>query len=323
MADRKTITVVGATGAQGGGVVRALLEDPERTFRPRALTRNPSSDQARALANLGVEVVAADLNDPDSLRAAFRGAHGAFCVTNYWELFSPEKEREQATNLAEAAQREGIQHAVWSTLEDTRKWVPLSDDSMPTLMGRYKIPHFEGKAEADGEFTNRNVPTTFLLASFYWENFIYFGSGPQRGPDGSLLLTMPLGDAPLAGIAVADIGRCVLGIFKRRDEYLGRTVGVAGEHLTGKEMAAALTEALGEEVRYNDVPADVFRSFDFPGAEDVGNMFQFYRDFAADVLAVRSISESRKLNPELMSFRSWLATNAKRIPIAEPSGARG
>jgi len=316
MADQQTIAVVGATGAQGGGLVRAILADPAGPFRARALTRNPDADKARALAERGAEVVAADLDDPASLRAAFDGAHGAFCVTNFWEHFSPEKELAQATNLARAAKDAGLRHVVWSTLEDTRKWIPLDDDRMPTLQGKYKVPHFDAKAEADEAFRSLGVPTTFLMASFYWENFIYFGLNPRPGPDGVLALTLPMGDVPLAGIAAEDIGRCAYGVFKAGDQYVGQTVGIASDHLTGGEIAAAMGRALGQEVRYNAVEPDVFRSFGFPGADEVGNMFQFYRDFGPDVLAARDVAQTRALNPALQPFEDWLAQHAHQMPLA-------
>ena len=105
----------------------------------------------------------------------------------------------QAGNMAQAAKAAGVQHVIWSTLEDTRDFVPLDDDRMPTLQGKYKVPHFDAKGEADHVFTDAGVPTTFLLTSFYWENFIYFGMGPKRGEDGKLALTFPMGDAKLPG----------------------------------------------------------------------------------------------------------------------------
>jgi uncharacterized protein YbjT (DUF2867 family) len=187
---------------------------------------------------------------------------------------------------------------------------------MPTLQGKYKVPHFDAKGEANHFFTDAGVPTTMFHTSFYWDNFIFFGSGPKPGPDGRLLLTMPMGDKKLAGIAAEDIGKCAYGVFKRGGEFIGKSIGIAGEHLTGAEMAAALTTALGRPVHYNDVPPEVFRSFGFPGADDLGNMFQFYRDFSADFCAARSIPFSRSLNPELQSFAQWLKLNAGRIPLA-------
>jgi uncharacterized protein YbjT (DUF2867 family) len=315
MADKKIIAVVGATGAQGGGLVRAILADPKGGFTPRALTRSTGGDKAKALAAAGVEVVAADLDDRASLERAFKGAYGAFCLTNFWEHYSAEKEVAQAENMARAAKAAGIRHAIWSTFEDTRRWVPLSDDRMPTIHGKYKVPHFDGKSEADAKFREQGVPTTFLLTSFYWENFIYFGSGPKRGEDGTLALTFPLGDAKLPGISAEDIGKCAYGIFKRGEEFIGKTIGIAGEHLGGKEMAAAMSAALGQEVRYVDVPADVYRSFGFPGADDIGNMFQFKRDFTEDYRKARPVELSRSLNPELQNFKTWLSGHAREIPL--------
>jgi len=315
MAEKKIIAVVGATGAQGGGLARAILRDKGGPFAARAITRDVSSDKARELAKLGAEVVAGDVDDVESLKRAFKGAHGAYCVTFFWAHFSPEKEKANARAMAEAAEHAGIQHAIWSTFEDTRKSVPLSDGRMPTLMGNYKVPHFDAKAEANHYFTDLGVPTTFLLTSFYWDNMIYFGMGPKEGPDGKLAITLPMGDKKLPAIAAEDIGACAYGIFKRGKEYIGTTVGVAGEHLTGAQMAAALTKALGREVRYNEVPPDVYRSFGFPGAEDLGNMFQFKRDFQQLYCGARDIGVSRSLHPSLQTFDAWLAKNVSRIPL--------
>ena len=170
MSSKKIITVFGATGAQGGGLVRAILNDPNSEFAVRAVTRDPNSDKAKELAKRGAEVIAADIDDPASMQKALEGAYGAYFVTFYWTHFSPEKEIAEAENMAKAAKATGIQHAIWSTLEDTRNWVPLNDDRMPTLMEKYKVPHFDGKGEGDKFFKDLGVPTTYLRASFYWDN---------------------------------------------------------------------------------------------------------------------------------------------------------
>jgi len=315
MADRKVIAVVGSTGAQGGGLVRAILRDKAGGFAARAITRKVDSDKAKELARLGAEVAAGDLDDQASLERAFRGAHAVFGVTNYWEHFSPERELTQATAIARAAKQAGAAHVIWSTLEDTRRWVPLSDNRMPTLMGKYKVPHFDAKGEADKVFRQLVPNTTCLLTSFYWENLIYFGAGPKPGPDGTLALTYPMGDKKLPGIAVEDIGKCAYTIFKRGQEFIGKTVAIAGEQLTIAQMAAALTRALGREVRYNDVPPEVYRGFGFPGADDLGNMFQFKRDFQEVFCGPRDPAFARSLNPELQTFDQWLAANKSRIPL--------
>ena len=315
MTTRPIITVLGATGAQGGGLVRAIQADPSSPFRARAVTRNPESEAAKALARLGAEVVAGDVDDEASLVRAFTGAHGAFCVTFFWAHMSPEREAAEAAAMARAAKQAGVKHVVWSTLEDTRRWVPLSDNRMPTLMGKYKVPHFDAKGESNARFTEAGVPTTMLNTSFYWDNFIHFGSGPKPGPDGTLVLGLPMGDKKLPGIAVEDIGRCAYGVFRRGAEFIGKSIGIAGEHLTGTEMAAGLSRALGKPVRYQAIPFDVYRGFGFPGADDLGNMFQVKHDFNAEFRAARSVEFSRSLNPALQSFDQWLAAHAAQIPL--------
>jgi len=315
MSEKKVVAVVGATGAQGGGLVEAILRSEDEAFRPRALTRRTDSEKARALAARGVEVVAADLDDEASLWQAFRGAWGAFCVTSFWEHFSPEKELAQAKAMASAARAEGVSHAVWSTLEDTRRWVPLEDARIPTLHGKYKVPHFDAKGEANQIFLDSGVPTTLFHTSFYWDNLVHFGMGPKRGPDGKLAFALPMADKKLPGIAAKDIGACALGVFRRAGEMAGKAIGIAGEHLTGSEMAARLGEALGEEVVYSYVPPEVYRTLGFPGADDLGNMFQFKRDFEADFTGFRDLALSRALNPGLLTFSQWLAGSKGQMQV--------
>ena len=142
MADKKIIAVVGATGAQGGGLVRAIMSDPNSEFTARAITRDPSSDGAKALAALGAEVVAADIDDEASVRSAFEGAYGAFCVTFFWAHFSPETEQAEAGNMARAAKTAGLKHVIWSTLEDTRGLHPAE-----------RRPHADPAGQVEGART--------------------------------------------------------------------------------------------------------------------------------------------------------------------------
>lgn len=315
MSNKKVIAVLGATGAQGGGLVRAIMADKSGEFTARALTRNVNSDKAKALKELGAEVVAVDIDSYESLKSAFSGAYGVYAVTFFWDHFSAEKEVEEAKLIAKAAKETGIKHIIWSTLDDTRKFIPLSDNRMPTLQGKYKVPHYDGKGEANNIFTEQKLPVTLFNTSFYWENFIYFGLEPRRGEDGKIYLNLPMGDKKLPGMASEDIGKCAYGIFKRGDEFIGKTVGVAGGHPTGKMMADSMAKALGEPVIYNPVPFDVFRGLGFPGADDVGNMFQFKHDFEEYYCGARDLNFSKSLNPELKSFDDWLKDNAKKLPI--------
>jgi uncharacterized protein YbjT (DUF2867 family) len=315
MSQNKIIAVMGATGAQGGGLVRAILNDKQGGFTARAITRNVNSDKTKALAKMGAEVVQADVDNEESIRKAFEGTYGAYCVTFYWEHFSPEKEQAHAKNMAQAAKEAGVKHVIWSSLEDMRKWVPLSDNRMPTLMGKYKVPHFDAKGEANKFFTDLGLPVTIMNTSFYWDNMIYFGMGPKKGPDGKLAITFPMGDKKLPAMAAEDIGKCAYGIFKRGQEFIGKTVGISGEFLTGAQMAAQLSEVLGKEIVYNSVSPEVYRGFGFPGAEDLGNMFQVKRDFEKEYCANRDLNLSRSLNPELLTFRKWAEKYKERIPL--------
>jgi uncharacterized protein YbjT (DUF2867 family) len=315
MSNSRIIAVVGATGSQGGGLVRAIHADPSSGFRARAITRKASGDKAAELRKLGAEVVEADLDDEASLAKAFEGAYGAFCVTNYWEHFTPAKEVSQARNMAQAAKAAKLAHVIWSTLEDTRKLVPLSDPRMPTLMEKYKVPHFDAKGDADALFAEAGVPTTYLLATFYWENFLNAGMSPKQGPDGKFTLTMPMGQSRLSGIAVEDIGKCAFGVFKQGKQWIGKRVGIAGDHVTGSQIAADMSAALHKEVVYNVMSPAAYRALGFPGADDLGNMFQYYAEFAQEFAGARSLDTSRSLNPELLDFKSWLAKYKDLIPL--------
>jgi uncharacterized protein YbjT (DUF2867 family) len=309
----KVIAVVGATGAQGGGLARAILADPAGGFSCRAITRDPGKENARALAAKGAEVVQADLDDVESLKKAFAGAYGAFCVTNFWEHFSAEKEKAQAKNQADAARAAGLKHVVWSTLEDTRNLMAPDDKRMPMLQGKYRVPHFDGKAEANAYFAG--LPVTYLVTSFYWDNIYAFGLAPKKGEDGVYSWTFPMGDKRLAGIAADDIGKVAYGIFKAGQQYVGKTVGITGENLTMDQISEKLGKGLGVRVKYNAVEPDAYRGFGFPGADEMGNMFQIYRDFEKEVLGARSADVARSLNPSLQTFDQWLAANRSKISL--------
>lgn len=312
MTEKKIITVFGATGSQGGALVRALLEDDDAAFAVRAVTRDAGSDRAKEVEQLGADVVQADMDDAASLAPAFEGAYGAYLVTDFWEHMSAEHEKTQAMALATAAGHAGIQHGIWSTLEDTRECIPLDDDRMPTLQGRFKVPHFDAKAEADHYFADAGVPTTFLRTTFYWDNLLS-RFAPQRGEGGALELRLPMGDSRLAGIATDDIGRTALAILKHGPDMVGATISIAGEHLTLTEMAAGLTEALGEPVRYVPMTPDAYRQQDIPAAEESGNMFQYYADCEERFTRARDLAAVRELNPRLQDFATWLDAHREQL----------
>jgi len=314
MAERKIIAVVGSTGWQGGGLCEAILNDPSGGFACRAITRDPSKEKAQALAAKGAEVVAANLDDVESLKQAFAGAYGVYGVTNFWEHFSGQKEKTQAKNIADAARAAGVKHVIWSTLEDTRNLMSPDDKRMPMLQEKYRVPHFDAKAEADAYFAG--LPVTYLVTSFYWDNIYMFGLAPKKDEQGVYSWTFPMGNARLAGIAAEDIGKTAYGIFKAGSQYFGRTVGITSENLTMQEISDKLAKGLGiGKVQYNPVEPDVYRGFGFPGADEMGNMFQVYRDFEQQVLGARSADAARTLNPELLTFDQWLEKNKSRITL--------
>lgn len=310
------ITIFGATGAQGGGLARALLDGGARDFRVRAVTRQPGGAAARDLSERGAEIVAADLDDPASVERAMQGAHGAFCVTSFWAHGCAERELAQAETLAEAARRAGVRHVIWSTLEDTRRFVEPDGRTLPLLQGRYNVPHFDAKGEADQSFIGRGLPLTRLLTSFPWDNLIHLALQPRRGADGRLEFVLPMGDAALPGIAAADIGACAAALFRQGEAAVGRKLGIAGEHLSGAQMADALSCALGEPVRHVAPSREAYAAFGWPGADEMASMFRFKQDFEAEYRAARSVAASRALHPGLMDFAAWLRANAARIPVS-------
>ena len=213
-------------------------------------------------------------------------------------------ELDQAEIAARAARDAGVQHLVWSTLEDTRPFFAGRDDVPSLDDGRYKVPHFDAKGEADELFTKYGVPTTFLRTTFYFDAFVT-ALPPTRNADGTLTITLPMGEQRLSGIASDDIGRSAFAILKRPD-LIGQTVSVAGDHLTGHEYAAALTKALGEQVTYYAPTFEEYRTYPFPMAVEMANMFQFYAENHDEFTGNRDLTKVRELNPALESFEEWL-----------------
>jgi len=298
MPSKRTILVTGATGAQGGGVARNLLA--KGSFAVRALTRNPGSDAARKLESAGAQVVAGDLADTDSIRAAARGCYGVFGVTNFWEHF--EKEHAHGINLVDAVNSADVQHFVMSTLPSVKKQDP-----------NLNVPHFEIKAQIEEYARGLGVPTTFIHVAFYYENFMYFFP-PQKGPDGAYSFGFPQGETPLAGVSVEDVGGVVARVFEDRDRFLGQVVGIVGDDIPSAKYAEILTRELGKKITYNYVPREVFAKFGFPGAEDLADMFEFNRLYVPSRRV--DIEQSRALYPAMQSFESWVRNNKEKLLAA-------
>lgn len=307
---RPLITVFGATGGAGGGLVRTLLAAAApgtREFRVRVATRHPGSAAAQALSALGAEVCAVDLDDAASVDRALAGAYGAFCHAPYGEHRSAARLLGLADTMARAAQRAGLQHVLWSTLEDTRRYVEPDGRTMPLLQQHCNVPHFDARGQADACFVGRGLPVTRLLAGPPWERLVDAGL-LRRDADGTLALWLPLGDARLPGIAAADIGACAAALLRRPQAAIGRRIGLAGEHLGAPAMAAELAHALGEPVRHHDAlpPAA-------DGADELANLLAFARRFHAELCQRRDPAAARALHPGLQDFAAWARAHADRL----------
>ena len=258
--NRKLIAVIGATGHQGGSVARALRARGE--FRLRALTRNP--EKYREPAD---EVVEADLHRPETLKAAFKGAHGVFLVTNFWEAGTDELA--QATAAIRAAKDAGVQHLIWSTLPDVEV----------ISSGKFHVPHFTGKANVDRLVTEACFANhTFVIPPFYYQN-LAGASAPQRQPDGSLGWALPLDpDATCIHMGdITEIGNVVAGAFAHPDQAgHGEYLPLVGDFMSFKAIVDTLN-AQGHRLTFNQVPRDVFAGL-FPGASEIAEMFGYFQD---------------------------------------------
>lgn len=296
MPNRMKVLVFGATGAQGGSVARHLLASGR--YAVRALTRHPDSEKARALAAAGAEVVRGDLADATSLAPALAGCEGVFGVTNFWEHFAGE--REQGRRLIDAVADAGVRQFVFSSLPAVKQ----------ITGGELDCPHFDIKAELEGYARGRGIPVAFVHLAFYFENFLYFFP-PKKQPDGSLAFGFPQGDTPLAGLAVEDLGGIVLAIFEDFEKFRGKATFVAGDDLPPQRYAEIMGSELGVRVVYNHVPREVFAALGFPGADDLANMFDFYRRFVPSRRA--EVAACRALYPKIQDFAAWMAANKRRF----------
>jgi len=252
--DKKVIAVVGATGQQGGAVVRALQTSNQ--FKVRALTRNPGKH--RELAD---EVVEADLSRPETLASAFKGAYGVFLVTNFQEHGADELK--QATAAVRAAKDAGVKHFVWSTLPDVEA----------ISKGKFDVPHFTGKAKLDRIVSEAGFANhTFVIAPFYYQNLVGV-LGPQKQPNGSAGWTLPL-DPTIRSIHMADItelGGIVAGAFAHPEQAgHGEYLPLVGDFMSFNEIIDTLKQQ-GHTFSFNQVPKEVFAGF-FPGAAEIAEI---------------------------------------------------
>jgi uncharacterized protein YbjT (DUF2867 family) len=301
---KSIISVIGGTGLQGGGVVNALLARGE--FKVRVASRNPASDAARALAARDVEVVHADLLDPGSLVAAFKGAYGAFLVTDFWEPAQGVREEEIGAAAVRAAREAGVEHLIWSTLPDVEKLTG----------GRLKVMHFSGKAHVDAVVRSAGFARhTFVQAPFYFQNFLAV-MAPQSLPGGGRGWTVPI-DASKRVIHagdIGDVGKAVAAAFGARGRLPnGSVLAVCGGTYSWNDFVLAL-RALGHDVEVMRIPPAAYDRA-FPGAPEVREMFQYFEEqtyFGPQREA--HISAAKALVPDgFTSFADWARSHMKPV----------
>ena len=301
--DKKLIAVVGATGQQGGAVVRALRAGNH--FKVRALTRNPAKH--RELAD---EVVEADLNRPETLKSAFAGAHGVFLVTNFQEHGA--EELKQATAAVHAAKDAGVKHLVWSTLPDVEA----------ISKGKLRVPHFTGKAKVDRIVKEAGFANyTFVIAPFYYQNLIGV-LGPQKQPNGSVGWTMPL-DPAVRSIHMGDItelGGLVASAFAHPDQAgHGEYLPLVGDFLSFNEIIDTLKQQ-GHNFSFHQVPKEVFAGF-FPGAAEIAEMLAYFQAHtylgsdSRDQIALANKVAGRQAT----KFSAWARVNFPTSENANPA----
>lgn len=292
----KTILVTGATGAQGGSVARHLLKSGR--FHVKALTRNPDSENAKKLKGLGAEVVKGNMDDTSSLESAMQGCYGVFGVTNFWEHFNGEFQH--GKNIINAVWKSGVPHFVMSTLPGYDK---LSG-------GTIKVPHFDLKYSLQEYASAEKPDSIFFHPAYYYENFLSFFV-PQKEDDGSYSFGFPQGDSKLAGYSVEDTGGVISEIFTAPEKYHGKVIPGVGDDLTGDEYASIMTSVLGKEIKYHHIPNEVYSKLGFPGAEEMGNMFEVQRIYIPE--RSQDLQFSRSIYPGMHSFEQWLQAHREKF----------
>jgi uncharacterized protein YbjT (DUF2867 family) len=257
----RSILVIGATGQQGGSVVRHLLKN--KSFKVRALVRYSNSDKAQALLKSGTELVVGDLNDVDSLVVAMKDCYGVFAVTNFWDpSVGYEGEIQHAKNIGDACKRANIKHLVFSTLDRE------SD-----------VPHFESKVKGEDYIRSLGVPMTSLVTSFYFENFMTFF--PPKEVNGELVLSVAQkATTKVPMYACYDTGGWVLQAFLHPESYLNKDLPAVSQYISYPEIAEAITNVTGRKCKFQEIPLDAFRNFGFPGANELADNLQFFNDIS-------------------------------------------
>jgi len=298
------IAVTGATGAQGGSVCKFLLKDGK--YKVRALTRNP--DKAKDLAAQGVEVVKADLNDVQSLKEALKGCYGVFSVQNFWEFMggvaqadsvkARDLEIKQGMNLADAAKSAGVKHFVHSTVDEGSN-----------------VPHFQSKAAIGRYLDKIGVPSSNVLTSFYYENFLSEAARMVSWRDDTVVFSLAYpGDASIPAYAVADTGAFVLEAFNNPDKWMGKTLVAISEHIPMNEIVSTFSKVTGVKAVYEPMDMEEYRKGG-PFAEELYlNMKWFYDHPNGKGTPRENVQASHEIYPNMLTWEGLLKTTGWKGP---------
>nr|KAG5691360.1 hypothetical protein BaRGS_033409 [Batillaria attramentaria] len=296
--DPMPVVVFGSTGLVGGAVARALLRD--RRFQVKAVTRTPTTDVARKLAEEGAIIVTADLNDPRSLKRAMEGAHAVFLTTHYWEHMNHDKEVAQGKNAVDAAVNAGVAHFVFYGSESPK-------DTIDKACG-----YMDAKAAIEKHVKETTLPYTSLRLPFYYENFLGIFK-PHKVKPGVYAVAIPMEDTPLDCMSAKDVGRCVVSVLLRPKAHLCRELPLTAEKLTVQQITDCFNKHFNDrkficpKIRVKD-----YEKFGFAGAADIAAMFAFYQSGQEP----RDIKATRRVQGSLCSFDRWVADNKEKLTEA-------
>lgn len=250
---KQLLTVFGATGNQGGSLIRTVLQTPSLNakYALRGITRDTSKPAAQDLAKQGVDVVRADLNDPASLGAAIRGSYGVFAVTNFWETMDGAKETQQGRNIIDASISEKLTHLVFSVLPSVSK----------LTSGELRVPHFDSKAAISDyaeSVRSDKIITSYFQPAFFLQNFDTMLSKDEQGKWSITLPIRPEARVPMIEVR-GDSGKWIAGLFEAGKSANGRYIQAVSFWTDMATFVRELGAKFGTEVAYNHVPADAFR----------------------------------------------------------------
>ena len=278
--DNKIILVVGATGTQGGSVIKHLLK---QNWKVQGLTRNPESEKAKILASQGVEILQGDLDNQEELEKLFQDVYGVFSVQNTWTA-GVENETAQGINVARAAKAAGVQHLVYTSVGGAEN-----------LTG---IPHFDSKHQIEVEIKKLNLPFTIVRPAFFFENFFFLPGMKEGFAKGNVAMgQMP--DKPLQMIAVDDIGGIVASIFRNPDKFMNQGIEISSDEVIVPEVLNKLAGKLGKTVEYSYVPFEQLKQI---AGDDTALMFKWFNEKGY----YANFTNVKKIYPQLQSFDKWL-----------------